>query len=194
MTRVLDPRFAPWIGCGAALFAIAITWQVGLRPSTATAHRAAAEAEALSTRIAAMDVMVQAAGGAAPWQRAQDARLRRLQARLPQQEQLPGLLNAIDGVFRQGTLSLINLNQGGLEPALENGVPVVVGPGICYRLPLTVNAQGRYADLVGALEQLTGDAFPGLVSVEELQLRRAGDGPKVDATISLTVYVTGLAQ
>lgn len=191
MMRALDPRVMPWIGAAASAIAISVAWSAGFQPAAGAARHARVQAEALSGQIAAVEAMVLAAGGTSVWRQRHDARLQRLQARLPGQEQLPGVLNAVDAVFRHGGLALRNVSQGSLEPVLENSVPVVSGALACYRLPLSVSVEGRYHELVDAFAQLTGEEFPGLISVDRLQLRRLGEGPQVDATVTLTVFVTG---
>ena len=199
--RPLDPRVTPWAVAAVSAAVAVMAWNGGFRPAAIAVHAAAVGAEALASQTAAVDVMLLAAGGEPAWRTRQAARLQAMQARLPKQEQLPGVLNVVDAIFRQGRLTLRNVSQGNVEP-VNASVPVMVPPAdgvsaptlACFRLPLTVVAEGRYHELVDAIDQLTRSEFPALVSVESVQLQRQGDGPQVAATIALTVYLAGLPR
>lgn len=199
--RFLDARVLPWIIAAVSAVVIAAAWNMGFRPAMATVRTAAAEAETVSSQVAAIEVMLLAAGGEPAWRRRHEARRSALQARLPMQEQLPGVLNAVDAVFRQGGLTLRNVSQGNVEP-VNPAAPVMVpsADGIsaatraCYRLPLTVIAEGRYHELAEAIDQLTKSEFPALVSIDSVQLRRVAEGPRVEATVTLTVYLAGVPR
>ena len=78
MIRALDPRMTPWIGVAVSAVTISLAWGAGVRPFAAAARKAAVQAEALSSQIAAVEVMVLAAGGESAWRQRYEERLRLL--------------------------------------------------------------------------------------------------------------------
>jgi len=76
------------------------------------------------------------------------------------------------------------------EPVRDAELPVLVEGQPCYRLPVTLTAEGRYHELVQALERMTAEAFPSVVSLEHVDLQlKDPQGTVLTATVKLYLYV-----
>jgi Tfp pilus assembly protein PilO len=121
-------------------------------------------------------------------------RLAQMKAKMPQQAQLPQLLNTMVDEFKGSELKLVDIVQDNLEPVREAEVSLLFDGAPCYRLPITIKAEGRYLGLLSLVERLTGEAFPALVSLERVDLRIKGTGPAIEATMEFSLYVVGAAS
>ena len=83
----------------------------------------------------------------------------------------------------------MHIAQGNGEVVKEADTPMLVEGSFCYRLPVTITAEGRYLALVGMIEQLTSETFPVMVSINQVELRRKGPAtPLLEITVGLSLY------
>ena len=192
--RTFDPLLTQ---CGAVLAAAivaALSWQYGYAPALRAYGRDRQQAAVLRQRIAEWEAVVTAFGGETAWLTHHQQRLDRLRGRFPQQSQVPDLLNTLVDTLKAGEMKLLDVTRGNLEPVQEAGTPLLLGGAPCYRLPVTVMAEGRYHALRGVMERLASESFPVLIGVEQAELRlKDPTSGKLDMTIQLYLYVTGPA-
>jgi len=190
--RVIDPRLSQGAAVLAAGAMVVISWRFGYQPAIRAYREDQQQVAELSARLAQVDTMVQAAGGVETWRAHNLQRLDALNNRFPPQAQLPQLLNALVDAVKLGEVKLVNVSQGNLEAVQDVGQPVLVDGQPCYRLPVTVTAEGRYHSLVQALDRIMAETFPSLVGIEQAELRLKDPlGAKLDATLQLYLYVVG---
>jgi len=178
-----------WVVLGTGL--LMVVWHGGLRATQAEYHRLVQRRAALESQLAGVEAVVKEVGSASDWLTAQHQRLAALRARVPMQAHLPQLLNAVANLAQASDVKVANLAQGNLEPVLQDGQPVLLDGRPCARLPVTMTAEGGYHAVRAMLEQLTDEAFPGVVSVQQIELARpAAGGARLAATLRLMLYVT----
>ena len=187
--------FSPLIRQGCAVLiagmVAALSWLFGYEPSVRRYVRDRQQVGALTTRIAQWEAVVQASGGETAWLARNQQRLTQLRERFPQQTQLPQLLNALVEALKAGEMKLLNVTQGNVEPMQEAGNPIRINGRVCYRLPVTVTAEGRYHVIREAIERVSSEAFPAVVSLEQVELRlKEATTAKLDVTLYLYLYVT----
>lgn len=193
--KVLDPRISQGATVLAALVVLSMSWRFGYRPAVRQLEQSRVRVKTLTSQIAQVGALVQGAGGGEAWLAQNERRLAALIARFPPEDRVPQLLNALVDAFRSGDMKLLNVTQGNLEPMQRRDAPLLVGGAPCFRLPVTVTAEGRYQTVLAALERLTQDTFPAVVSVEDVDLRvRSEAGIILAATVRLYVYVTGASS
>ncbi len=167
------------------------SWQSGYRATTRAYWHAHQQTSQLTGRLAEVEAMVQGQGGEAAWSAQQQQHLTALQTRFPRQGALPQLLNALVDTVKSGNLKLLNVTQGKLEPVRMAEQIVQIGGAPCSRLPVTVNAEGRYHDIVMVVERLTSETFPAAVSVEDVDIGlKTPTGVTLNVTIRASLYVT----
>ena len=178
----------------AAGLLVALSWRWAYEPAARAYARDDSRVATLTNHIAQWEAVVGASGGEAEWLSRNQQRLAQLRDRFPQQAQLPQALNALVDALKAGEIKLLNVTQGNVEPLQDAGKPFLINGMACFRLPITVTAEGRYQAILEAMEQITGESFPAIVSLgqTELHLMDAA-GPKLNATIHLSLYVTGPA-
>ncbi len=186
-------RAHPLITHGLAAFGAALllgtSWQRGYLPARDRYVRDHRQAVALAGRLSEVETMVQAQGLSA-WLVDHRQRLYRLQARLPDQARLPELLNALADTWKAGGVTLLNVEQGNLEPIPDVVVPPALSGTAYYRLPVTLTAEGRYQVMVTTIDRMMSESFPGVVSVSQLDVRlKDPDGTRLSATLHLYLYV-----
>ncbi len=192
---MLDLRISLGVAVVASVAIAMLSWQMGYVPAQRAHARHLEQQAALTEHIAQWEAILQAAGGQAAWMAHQQQRLQALNARFPQQAHLPQLLNALVESLKGGELKLINVTQGNLEAVQVDGQPLVIDNKRCYRLPVAVTAEGRYHALRAALERLTGEPFPGIVTVAQIDLRSQEEtGSRLAATLQLYLYVIGASS
>lgn len=191
MKHPLDPRLLEglWVVLGTAL--LMVVWHGGLRATRAEYHRLVQRRAQLEARLSGVDALVKEAGSASDWLATQRQGLDAMRARVPMQAYLPQLLNAVASLAQASDVKVVNLAQGNLEPVLQDDQPVQLNGRPCARLPVTMTAEGGYHAVRAMLEQLTDEAFPGVVSVQQLELARpVAGGVRLAATLRLMLYVT----
>ena len=191
----LDPRASQGAAVAAALIVAVLSWQRGYQATRRAVAADRAQIAALTERLARMETLVQAGGGAALWRSRQQQRLAALDARFPSAAQLPVLLNALVDAVKATDATLLNTEQGHLEPVLENGQPVLMDGLPCYQLPVTVLAEGRFRDVLRLVGHVTSDAFPSVVTLEAVELRIKDDATAtLDIALTLRLSVIGHAS
>ena len=186
----------PLVSQGCAVLTVgilaALSWRWVYEPAARAYARDDSRVATLTDRIARWEAVVGASGGEAGWLSRNQQRLAQLRDRFPQQAQLPQALNALVDALKAGELKLLNVTQGNVEPVQEAGKPLLINGMACFRLPITVTAEGRYQAILEAMERITSESFPAVVSLgqAELHLMDAA-GPKLNAAIQLSLYVTG---
>lgn len=190
--RALDPRLVQGAFAAAAAAAVLLSWRWGYQQAAAAYHRDAGQAAALKARIDGVEPVMRSLGGEEAWLAQAKARLQALKVKFPKQTQLPQLLNALVETLKAGEIRLVNVVQGNLEPVLKDEQPLSVEGVSCYRLPVTITAEGRYYAVLEAIERLRSASFPSLVSIGQVELRRRDAvSTRLDATIQLFLYVFG---
>ena len=190
--NTLDPRASQGLAVLAAGVVVVGTWSWGYQPAVRATHRDQAEVARLAERLADVEAMVLAAGGADRWQSHMTQRLTTLKERFPSQAQLPQLLNTLVETLKTQDLKLVNISQGNVEPVLEAEEPVLFEGTPCVRLPVMITAEGRFPAFLQALERVTAEAFPSVVSIGAVELRLTeAVGATLDATLTLYLYVVG---
>ena len=190
--NTMDPRLSQGVAVIAAVAIVVLSWQCGYQPAVRAYRRDRQQMAAMITRLAHVDVMVQAAGDMEIWRTRSLQRLATLKSRLPPSSQLPHLLNAlVDGVKTQD-VKLIDVSQGNVEPVQDGEQPVLVDGQPCARLPVTVTAEGRYHALVQVMQRIMTEAFPSLVGIEQAEFRLNDPvGSQLALTLHLYLYVVG---
>ena len=168
---MIDPRISQGVAVLMAGLVTVGSWRWGYQPAVRAYRQDQQQVAALSTRLAQVEAMVQAAGGVETWRTHNLQRLTALKNRFPPQAQLPQLLNALVDTVKMGEVKLLNVSQGNVEPVQDDGQPVLVEGQACYRLPVTVTAEGRYHAMVQALERITAETFPSMISIEQADFR-----------------------
>lgn len=192
--RFLDPRATQCAVVLVAALVAGLSWQQGYRASSRAYRTDQAQVTALRERISALETTVQAAGGAIAWLVKANQQLGQLSARFPRQGRMPQLLNTLVETVKAGHIELINVTRGNLEAVQSEGGALLIDGAPCYQLPVTLSAEGRYHDVLAALGRLTGSTFPGIVSIEQVDLRRKETaGATLAATINVYLYVVGTA-
>lgn len=190
--RGLDLRLSHGLLVGVAGVSVVISWQYGYRPMAHAYTHDRAEVATLAAQLSHVSAMVHGAGGRAAWMIQQQQRLGTLKRRVPDQNQLPHVLNALVETLNASEIKLLDAAQANLQPVQDAGKPLVLEGKTCYRLPVTVRAEGRYQAILTTLDHLMADAFPSLVSLDQLELRAKAPGmPQLHATFTLSLYVTG---
>ena len=190
--RSIDLRVSLGMAVAASAAVAMLSWRMGYVPARRAHQQHVQQQRALEERIAQWEAILQAAGGQPAWTAREQQRLEALNAQFPPQTHLPQLLNALVESLKSGELKLINVTQGNLEAVQVGGQPLVLDGKPCYRLPVTVTAEGRYHALRSALQRLSGEGFPGMVSIAQLDLRsQEQTGNRLAATLQLYLYVIG---
>ncbi len=169
-----------------------ISWRAGYQPRAQVYRRDTRQVEAFSKRVSQWDAQLRQAGGEAAWRAQTQQRLAVVKARFPQQTQLPQLINAMVELLKAGDLKLLNVAQGNVELLQDASAPLLIDGAPCYRLPITVAAEGHYPALMSAIEQLSSETFPAIVTVEHLALRRKSSvDATLEATLGFSLYISG---
>ncbi|MDP3702820.1 MAG: hypothetical protein Q8R78_00305 [Candidatus Omnitrophota bacterium] len=188
----MDPRLSQGL---AVLTTAAITvasWIWAYQPTVRGYRANQQQMEMLSSRVAAVDAMVQAAGGVDPWRTQHLPELARLKSRFASQDQIPHALNTLVETIKVDEVKLLNVSQGNVEAVHDGGQPVLVDGQPCARLPVTVTAEGRYHTLVQVMQRIMTEAFPSLVSIEQAEFRlKEPVGAQLALTLRLYLYVVG---
>ncbi len=188
----LDPRVSQSAAVVAAALAAMVSWQWGYQPAVRAFRRDREHIATMTARLHDVESMVQAAGGERTWRANYAQRLAQLTARLPQPSQLPALLNALVDGLKATDVTLLNVEQGNMEPVRDGQQPLLFQGNPCYQLPVTVTAEGRFSEVLAALERLTGEAFPSVLSLERVDLRiKDAATVTLGATLNVHLYVIG---
>ena len=186
----LDARIAQGGLAAAAAIATFLSWQYGYEGSARAYRRDAVKAAALQETVSQLETMVQTAGGPVAWLVKTQQRISQMKDRFPGQAQLPEMINRLVDTVKAGAIQLTDVSQGNLEPAVTGGQPVIVDGRSCVHLPVTLTMEGRYHDLIAAVSRLTEPPFPGLVSIEQVELRRKdAESPVLVATVQVHLYL-----
>ena len=189
---MMDPRLSQGLAVLASGAIVVVSWTLGYEPAVRAYRQDRQQVEALGAQLAHVEAMVQTAGGMETWHAHHVKRLQTLKQRFPPQSQLPQLLNALSDTVKMGKVKLLNVSQGNVEPVLDAEQPVLVEDQPCYRLPVTVTAEGRYHAIVQAMERLAAETFPSVVSVQQVELQlKDSQGSVLAATVKLYLYVVG---
>jgi len=168
-----------------------VSWFRGVRwlQAVVQGHRAAIQD--LSRRIHETEAMVIPSGGLGEWLALHGQELRRLQARFPNEEELPRLLNALARQMQTDDFELGTISPGNLEPVRDaQGRDVLIDGVPCVRLPVTIQGRGRYHAMLGLLEQVLSETFPAVAALESMDLRAVSpDRPVLDVTLRLKLYL-----
>jgi len=191
MSTARDPRT---VHGGLALLAVIVvsaSWQWGYRPARAAPRAAGERLAQLSDQIAAVNEMVRGSGGQAAWLAEQERRRSDVRGRFRGQAEIPQLLSTLVDTLGAGEITLQSVTQGNLAAVQEGERPVLIDGVPCFRLPVTVIAEGRYHAVRAALERVMLEPFPGVVGLQEAVLRLQGTtGSTLEATLVLSLYVT----
>ena len=189
-----DPRLTQTAKVLLAGVVVWGSWQYGYQAVVRTYAKDRTELATLTTRLGQLESLVQAAGGEAAWLTRNQQRLATLKGKFPSQTQVPQVLNALVETLKAGEIRLSNVSQGNVEPVEEAGQPLLIEEQPCYRLAVTVTAEGRYQAVLDALGRLAADPFPSLAALEQVELRRKElSGAKLDAILQLRLYFVGSA-
>lgn len=189
---MIDPRLSQGLAVFAAGVVAATSWRWGYQPAVRAYRQDQQHVESLSARVGQVEAMVQAAGGMEAWHAHHLKRLEFLRTRFPPPAQVPQLLNALVETVKVGDVKLLNVSQGNVEAVQDAGQPLLVGGQPCYRLPVTVTAEGRYHLLVQALDRITAETFPSVVGIERAEFRLKDPlSAQLTATLRLSLYVIG---
>ena len=190
--KTVDPRISQGVAVLVAGIVAIGSWRWGYQPAVRAHQQDEQQVAALSTRLAQVEAMVQTAGGVKTWQTHNLQRLATLKNRFPPQAQVPQLLNALVDAVKTGEVTLLNVSQGNVEPVLDAGQPVLIEGQPCYRLSVTMTAEGRYHALIEALARITAETFPSVVSIAQADFRVKDPlGAQLAATLQLYLYVVG---
>lgn len=188
----MDPRLSQGLAVLAAGILTVMSWRWGYDPAVRAFRQDRQQLETLSAQLAQVDAMVQASGGMDAWHTHHLERLALLMQRFPPQAQLPQLLNALVETLKMGEVRLLNVSQGNVETVQAAGQPVLVNGQPCYRLPVTVTAEGRYHPLVEALDRIMAETFPSVVGIEQAEFTlKDPRSAQLAATVRLYLYVIG---
>jgi len=188
----LNPLMAQGSAAVAAIAVMMASWQWGYQAAARAYTKDLHRVTTLKEQLAQVEAMVQATGGEAAWRTHSERRLSRLKARVPQQSQLPQLLNTLVETLKAGEIKVLNVEQGNLEPVREADAPLLIDGAPCYRLSVTVTAEGRYHAVREALERISAESFPCLLSVDHVDLLLQDPaGSRLAATVRLYLYVVG---
>lgn len=188
----IDPRVSQGAVVFAAGVVMTVSWWWGYQPAVRAYRRDRDRVAFLKQEISTVNALVKPAGGEAAWLAQHQQLFGSLKARFPQETQLPQLLNALVDALKAGALRVADITQGNLEPVQDLDKPLLIGGFPCHRLPVTVKAEGRYHAVLAALDRITSKRFPGVVSLEQVELRvKDPAGPTLDTTVQLFLYVVG---
>ncbi|MBI4003439.1 MAG: type II secretion system protein M [Candidatus Omnitrophica bacterium] len=189
---MIDPRLSQSLAVLAAACMVMVSWWWGYQPAVRAVRQDRQQAEVLRAQLAQVEAMVQTSGGIEVWHAHHLKRLDTLKHRFPPQAHLPQLLNTLVDTVKMGEVKLVNVSQGNVEPVTDAEQPLLVDGQPCYRLPVTLTAEGRYHAIVQALERLMAETFPSVVGLQyaELQLKDP-QGVQLAATLQLYLYVVG---
>ena len=188
----LDQRVVQLGGVLLAALLLVMSWQRGFRQTVDRMAQDQRRVAVLTDQLARWQAAFQSAGGQAAWMARAQRQLAQQAGKFPQQAQVPQVLNTLVEAFKDGETKLVNVGQGNLEPVQDEGVALRFDGVPCYRLPITVEVEGRYHAIRQALERLTGEAFPAVVSIGRVELRlKDAANLQLQATIRLVVYVIG---
>ena len=187
-----DPRISQGAAVLAAVAIVGVSWTLGYQPAVRAVGQDRQQAQLLRAQLSQVEAMVQTSGGMEAWHAHHLKRLETLKHRFPPQAQLPQLLNALADTVKMGEVKLVNVSQGNVEPVTDAEQPLLVDGQPCYRLPVTVTAEGRYHAIVQALERLMAETFPSVVSLRQADLQlKDPQGAQLAATLQLYLYVVG---
>ena len=189
---MMDPRLSQGLAVLASGAIMVISWTSGYQPAVRAYRHDRQQVEALGAQLSQVEAMVRTAGGMDTWYAHNQKRLEVLKQRFPAQTQLPQLLNALVETVKMGEVKLLDMSQGNVEPVQDAEQPVLVEGQPCYRLPVTLTAEGRYQALVQALERMAAETFPSVVSFEHVDLQlKDSQGVVLTATVKLYLHVVG---
>lgn len=187
-----DPRLSQGFAVLASGALAVMSWTWGYQPAVRAVGQDRQQAELLRAQLSQVEAMVQTSGGMETWHAHHLKRLETLKHRFPPQAQLPQLLNTLVDTVKMGEVKLVNVSQGNVEPVKDAEQPLLLDGQPCYRLPVTVTAEGRYHALVQALERLMAETFPSVVSLQQADLQlKDPQGAQLAATLQLYLYVVG---
>ena len=192
MTR-LDPRASQGAAVFAAAMAAIVSWQWGYQSTVRVCMRDRERIATLTARLRDVESMVQAAGGAEAWRSSHEQQLRQLTTRLPNPSQLPALLNALVDGLKAADVKLVNVEQANMEAAHDGQQQPILFQGMpCFQLPVIVTVEGRFSEMLAALERLTGEMFPSVLSIEQVDLRiKDAATVQLGAIFKVNLYVIG---
>ncbi len=193
LERVIDPRV---FYSSVALIGVALTgltWTLQYLPTAQKSRQLRNQIDQLSRQVHQTESFLQEAGGAAAWMEEQNQILQQLAERFPSSEQIPRLLDVLVKQVGHSNLRLVNVAQGNLESAKDGeGQTVKFNGSVCLRLPLVLNVEGRFRDVLDYLEAVTGKTFPCLVRVEGMDLEaKHGSIALLNVTLKVVLYVHG---
>jgi len=175
---------------GAAGLLCLISWKAGYQPALQLNQREVRHIKELRHHLTDVETIVSSAGGISAWLHLNGQRLARFRERVPQEAQLPQLLNRLVEQLKMSDLRVRNVTQGNLEPVQDGGTPLLIDGLPCVRLPLTITAEGRYLVLLRMMEQLTSESFPAVVSLQQVTLQRKQESNAVlDIVLNLSLYL-----
>ena len=187
-----DPRISQSAAVVAAGAIVVASWLWGYQPAVRAVGQDRQQVERLRAQLSQVDAMVQTSGGVEAWHAHHLKRLDTLKHRFPPQAQLPQLLNTLMDTVKMSEVKLLNVSQGNVELVRDAEQPVLVDGQPCYRLPVTVTAEGRYHAIVQALERVMAETFPSVVSLQQAELQlKDPQGAVLAATLQLYLYVVG---
>ena len=190
---MIDPRLSQGFAVLASGALAVMSWTWGYQPAVRAVRQDRQQAEVLRAQLSQVESMVQTSGGIEAWHAHHLKRLTTLKRRFPPHTQLPQLLNTLVDTVKMGEVKLLNVSQGNVEPVEEAGQPVLVDGQPCYRLPVTLIAEGRYHTIVQVLERILAETFPSVASLEYVDLQLKGSqGTQLAATLQLYLYVVGV--
>ncbi|MBI2495960.1 MAG: hypothetical protein HYY59_00380 [Candidatus Omnitrophica bacterium] len=188
----IDPLVLQTAALVVAGLVVGASWWWGYQPAVRAYGRDRDQIALRQQEIATVNALVKPAGGEAAWLAQHQQLFASLKARFPEETQLPQLLNALVDALKAGELRVADVTQGNLEPVQDQETPLLIGGLPCRRLPVTVKAEGRYHAVLAALDRITSTAFPGVVGLEQVELRvKDAAAPTLDTTVQLFLYVVG---
>jgi len=189
---MIDPRLSQGAVVVVVGAIVAASWTHLYQTAVHSYRHDQQQVDTLRAQLAQVEAMVSTSGGIEAWHAHHLKRLDTLKQRFPPQAQLPQLLNALAETVKAGDVRLLNVSQGNVEPVQEGQQPVLVDGQPCYRLPVTLTAEGRYHSLVQALERLMAETFPSVVGLDQVELQlKDPQGVQLAATVRLYLYVIG---
>ena len=192
---MLDPRLTQGGLAAAAAVAVILSWHHGYERFARLVVQDRTQETLLARQVRDANDMVQAAGGREAWVSRTQRRLAQLNAKFPGPDQVPGLLNRVSETVKANNVRLLNVSQGNVEAVRDGDRALTLDGRPCQRVPVTIAAEGRYHAVRAALEQLTQDAFPGVVTIDAVALRaKDAAGLLLDVTLELSLYVVGSAS
>ena len=119
-------------------------------------------------------------------------RLRRLEERLPDTQELSTILKAISEEAEAFAINLISIKPGATEYLVSpEGEWLTAGSHICLRFPIALEFECRYRSLGEYLEALTRD-LPGLITIDELVIaKEEGILPNLTVRLVISAYFLG---